>query len=680
LPDFPNSLLLDVEKKQIDLLTTGPNPSVEPFNLKIVNKGFGTSSFEYLTMKSLSRDVVTLLKAPTNKNYLRALKWMTLQMMISQKAVYNKIIGDGDEVEIPQSCQEHFNGDLPETVIMEKNEQTGDEFLEGLLSANGLLFEGENYQYLEYFLDNVDKNPMDTGYSGLFPFEEYKIALEGIESDHWHPSLRPSFDDITHFEKILQMKLPKASAVYKSERMVGNRKARESRNMTYAGASQFDMIISKPSEMQSYEVKDDMGFTIEIRDVSTFMAEMMVRKGIWDYKNLISSNLEQELKSKSVRIDFPSLYGSNIWRHWSLRLLADAISDIEDNATKSSLYQYCTVAPNMTSRSKREVCGRGPDDVKNGLVKLLSDFKDNSEYVPLRRMQELEFEKYYPFLSSVWSYLRDRTDFLTEAKTNEYELLLDQMEAKNPWANLRLSYLLAKDELLNAKENHIGKRVQTKRGSRASSSSKCFYTHIDQRLENLEKAANELGIDKTFSLNYSDQILSSSEKEALWQRSLEKHAEAKSRLFNQEVNGQKTYKVLENISYETLLDRKSVDNYISNKMPYSLSRSENQELEGTLTSEQGLLGEFLFKIFSLKGNTDEQEEIYEEFARDNGIYSSRTVKEVFLELDSKIKKPLMKCWKFLLIMVDVKISSWMHILISELINYLILSRRCEKRF
>lgn len=648
LPDFPNSMVRENEGHYLDILTSGPNPSTSPFNLKIVQKGFGTSRFEYIPMDSLSRDIVTLLKAPTNKNYLRALKWMTLQMMISQSSLYSKIIGDREDVKIPQSCQSHFNGDIPNRVVMEKNEQTGDEYIEGLLSSNGLLFEGGNYQYLEYFIDNVDKNPMDTGYSGLFPFEEYKIALEGVESDHWHPSLRPSFDDITHFETILQMKLPEASAVYKSKRQVatqdgsGRRRVRKSRNMTYAGAEQFDMIVSRPSDMQTYEVKDDMGYTYEISDVSTFMAEMMVRKGVWDYEDLISANLKNELKSKSIKVDFPSLYGSHVWRHWSLRLLAQAIEDVQTETSKDSLYRYCVNAPSMSSREKREVCGRGAEDVVSSLSVLLRDFSDSDEYVPLRRMQELKFEKYYPFLSSVWTYLRDRTELLPEATMNEYDLIMDQMEARNPWADVRLSYLLARDELVTAKENHIGKRTQTRRGSRMASSSQCFYSHVDQRLENLDKAAKKLGINRTFSLNYSDRILSSSEKEQLWQQSLERHAEAKSRLFNQKVNGQETYKTLESISYQTLLNRDSVDHYLRTEMPYSLSSSENQELEDVLSSESGKTGEFLFELFTLKGQPEQQEKIYEEFARENGIYSSRSAKEVFLELDSKIKKPLMK--------------------------------------
>lgn len=651
LPDFPNDLIRKGENHYLDMLTSGPNPSISPFNLKVMDKGFGTSGFAYIPMDSLSRDIVTLLKAPTNKNYLRALKWMTLQMMVSQSSLYNKIIGDKDEVEIPQSCQSHFNGDLPRSVVMEKNEQTGDQYIEGLLTSNGLVFDGGNYQYLEYFIDNVDKNPMDTGYSGLFPFEDYKIALEGVEGNNWHPSLRPSFDDVSHFEKILQMKLPKAVAAYKSEKRVrdrsqGRRGTWKTKNMTYAGADQFNMIISRPSEMERYEVQDDMGFTYEINDVSTFMAEMMVRKGVWDYRDLISDELERELKARQVKIDFPSLYGAHIWRHWSLKLLAQALEEIETTShyerIKNNVYLNCRTSLTSTGRKKSELCGGSADEVLSNLKKQLKDFKETNEYVPLRRMRELNFESSYPLLSSIWSYLRDRTELLPEANSNEYDLLLDQMEAKNPWASVRLSYLLAKDELLAAKENHIGQRTNTRRGSRLQKGSRCFYSHIDQRVEKLDEAAKKLGIDKTFSLSYSDKLLSSDEKDLLWKQSLEKHADSKSRLFNQKVQGQETYKILEDIGHQTLLTQESVDQYLNSKMPYTLSREENNELTDVLNSEQGQLGEFLFKLFSLKGQPEEQERLYEEFAREKGIYSSRVAKEVFLQVDSQVKRPLMK--------------------------------------
>lgn len=654
LPEFPGTLIRAEDSEFIDKVTMGPNPSTEPFHLNIVDRGMGRKGVEFREMDIISRDIVTLLKAPTKMNYIRALKWMTLQMMVSQVALYNTMVGEDTEVQIPRSCSAHFNGDLPETLKMQLNEFTGEQYIDGLLSNHGLVIDASNYQFIEYYMDNVSKDPTKDGYSGLFPFEEYALAKQAVESKEWHRALKPHLDDITHFETALQVKMPEASEVYRGEvrvntgKMSARRPVREKRKMTKAGAEQFHQVVSVPSPYELYEVeKDSFTYTLDPQrqNLSTFMAESMQRKGYLDYQELISPSLKSTLQNKSVKIDLPSLYGAHIWRNWSLRLLSQIFEEKASAPVSDPFVRHfqatCSLTPGLSAVERRELCGNRNTNGLSKLSELLATYRTTDEYIPLRRLEENNFKKYYPLFDILWRYLRDRTDLLPEATTTEYDLLVDQMEALNPWARIRLSYLIAKDEMMQARDGYIGVRVQTRRGSRATAQTRCFYTQIEQRIESLDKAAKKLGINQTFSLNYSDSLLSDDQKEFIWSDSLDQTNEGNSRLFTEDLAQKKAYDYLENLSYKTLLSRDQVD-AATKELPFSLSSTELNEIDEVLGSEEGKLGEFLFQLYALKGQTKKQQELFEEFSLKSGLSSSGMAKLSFLILDSSLKKPLMK--------------------------------------
>lgn len=654
LPEFPSSLIRKEDSESIDKVTMGPNPSTEPFHLNIVDKGMGRLGLEFREMDIISRDIVTLLRAPTKMNYIRALKWMTLQMMVSQVALYNKMVGEDTEVKIPRSCSAHFNGNLPETIKMQINEHTGEQYIDGLLNNHGLVVDPSNYQFIEYYIDNVSKDPTKDGYSGLFAFEEYAMAKQAVESNEWHRSLKPRLDDITHFETALQLKMPEASSIYRGEvrvfagKLPNGRPVREKRKMTRAGAEQFHQVVSEPSAYELYEVEKD-GFTYTLdpqrQNLSLFMAESMQRKGLLDYLDLISPKLKSSLKEQVVKIDFPSLYGAQIWRNWSLRLLANIFEEKSSAPVNDPFVKYfqamCSLSPDLSVSERAKFCGARNTNNLSHFSEILSSFKNTDEYVPLRKLEEDNIRKYYPLFNSLWDYLRDKTDLLPEAKTTEFDLLVDQMGALNPWARIRLSYLIAKDEMLQAKEGYIGTKVQTRRGNRNTQQTNCFFSQIDQRIESLDKAAAKLGVNKVFQLNYADSLLSDDEKDFIWGNTLTQTNEGNAQLFTERLKGQKAYDYLQELSHKTLLSRDQV-NSAMDKMPFSFSSAEISQIDEVFESEQGKLGELLFELYSLKGQTKKQKEVFEKYSLENGLSSAGMAKLSFLLLDSSLKKPLMK--------------------------------------
>src|SRR5690606_38384142 len=114
LPEFPTRLFPTNDMEGRDRIKLGPNPSVDPYHIAIEDRRFGRSQIKIDENTILSRDVLTLMKAPSTLNYVRALKLMTLHMMMSQLYIYESMQERGAKyIDIPRSCQNHFNGDLP---------------------------------------------------------------------------------------------------------------------------------------------------------------------------------------------------------------------------------------------------------------------------------------------------------------------------------------------------------------------------------------------------------------------------------------------------------------------------------------------------------------------------------------------------------------------------------------
>lgn len=223
-------------QNEIGLITQGPNPGTTPFYMeakKIPNGGYRLSFSE---TDIIRHDVLTLLKAPSSKNYVIALKWMTLHMMLSQVYLYETILGNKADLSIPNSCQTHFNGNLPAKFKFSYEEGVGEQFLENILSSHGLTYKDDDSSYLDYYIDNVSKDPTKEGYSGLVPFENYKNALRSAEGSG-PTALEPNFDDISHFQTIMQFKIGEAQSSFRTKV--------KGQNVTIAGYETFQKMLGE---------------------------------------------------------------------------------------------------------------------------------------------------------------------------------------------------------------------------------------------------------------------------------------------------------------------------------------------------------------------------------------------------------------------------------------------------
>jgi hypothetical protein len=642
LPEIPTNLFPKDDLDSRDLITLGPNPSEEPFYIEIMDKKWGRSELKYNETQILSRDILTLIKAPIGRNYIRSLKWMTLHMMLSQVYIYDSMGGDRKEqkISIPRSCQNHFNGDLPESFTFKFDQGLGVNYMDNILGSQGLTISQDN-QYMEYYMNNVDRDPTKNGYSGLMPFENYKNAKLGLKNKSGN--LSPALDDISHFDTVMGLRMSQASGVFHGEKKVGSLGSRVNKKFTYHGSELFEKIISQPNEMKVYEVKINHENKVQIdprrQNLSTYLVELLQRKGALHYEDLISESLISSLKDKRIKINLPELYGSVVWRNWGLKALRNAVANNIDNndiALKNTINNICSAG----GGEKFCVGGDAKQSLKN-LADYLGLFTESGEYTPTRRIKEDRLEHGYPLLAKMWIYFRDNTSDLEVASPLELEFLKDQMKAQNPWARIRLSYLIALDELNNVKAGHDPSYHFTGyRHSAPRSSSSCFSGHIETRIKKLTEAAEQLGINKPLYPSHASRFLSEDEKKYIWDDIIETTDEGNSRLFTttSSQDGRSFYEHMEDISYKTVLNKEAVGN-LKSKLPVILSSQDQELIDQVLESPMAKYGDFFFELYKLRGDVEKQTAYFEKFSKENGIDNEFMAKLSFLSIDNDLKRP-----------------------------------------
>lgn len=640
LPDFSMSLFPEEDKGALDRLLLGPNPSVKPFYLKLEVMKYGRARVRYREVEILGRDITLLMKAPTAMNYTRALKWMTLQMMLQQIFIYKSMIGDTSAESIPRSCSNHFNGDLPSEIAFKYNGDQGKDFIDNILSKQGMIYDKDNYQFVEYYMNAYNKDPLKDGYSGMMPFEEYKAAMIGLKEEE-RKYIKPDFDDMTYFQRIFEFKYPEAVSKFKGKTSswLG---MRDSKSYTYMGLDLLEKIMTQPGEYDVYEVELKDGEKVEIspqrQNLSKFLAEVMQRNGVEFVEDLITGSVKEKLEKTIVKVPFPSLYGSHLWKTWAMneigRWAEEAMENGVEENTKLFLNFHCA------SNTSVKFCkSRDPKEIVSSIASFVEEITGNGELVPTRRIEEEGLEKEYISLGKIWDYLRDRTNDLEVARPTEYNFLVDQMAAKNPWARLRLSFLIADNEL-----NEFAKGNKPKYNSRGRVSSKyknvhCTYRNVNSVKKHLAEAAEVFKMDRPLNINHGNTILDEDEMKAMWDMEISSKDELLKTKKSSDDNS--FYSFLDQTTYKTLLTPKSAVE-ASDDVGISLSEENKKDIQKIFQSSEGKLGSFFLELYKLRGNVDKQLQYFEDFSAENGIDNKFSVKANFLSLDNSVKRVVLR--------------------------------------
>jgi hypothetical protein len=639
---LPESLVKDLSKEQLEYLKQGPNPSSTPFYMELVELNSGAYLLTFSASDIIRHDVLTLLKAPTSKNYVMAMKWMTLHMMLSQVYLYNTILGSKESISIPNSCQNKFNGNLPPKLTFKLEEGVGEEFLNNIINGHGLSFNQNDTSYLDYYVDNVNKDPNKDGYSGIVPFENYKNAKANL-GKHVGQSgmLKPQFDDVAHFKTVMGFKSPQAMGVFDDTVTRSTNGNSDEQKITMAGAEMFENILGSFPSDDIAEIQMSKGVVQQIypgkQNLSPYLLEVMQKKKVLDFTQLLTESLKSKFSGKKVSIDFPSMYSSPIWRDWSLKLLADVFYKYQDLPKGSQLYRYingnCVRTNSLQSEEVKALCGTG--HVLKNFANFLSEFRSGEKYIPTRRLEEKKFQNVYPFLNGIWLTLREQTELLPEAKPYELNFLIEQMGAGNPWARLKFSYMVAIDQLEQQKENIPQIFERDGFWFKTNEKAKCDYLSNRSRMIKIKEAGKILGLNLPLSYNHADKILSANEKNTIWNNIVEDLEHRNAQLFSVKSGERNLYKIVEDLSYKTILDRKTALN-----TGIIISQKARDEIEEVAKSNEALLGDFFLRFYKAKDDVGKQKTLFEEFSKVNGIDSTFVLKLNFLAVDDSYKKPI----------------------------------------
>ncbi len=642
-PKVPESFTQGLSTEQLGLLTQGPNPATSPFYLEITSVGARSFQLSFSPTEIIRHDVVTLLKAPTSKNYVLAMKWMTLHMMLSQVYLYDTILETKGAIHIPNSCQNQFNGNLPAEFKFKFEDGVGDQFLENILAGHGLTYKQDDTAYLDYYIDNVNKDPMKEGYSGLVPFENYKSAKMNFKNQSMAGGMsRPQFDDVAHFQTIMAFKSSEALAVFRDTVAKRNRATVSKHNITYAGADTFQNILGSFPSDEIAEIKLPDGNTQQIypgkQNLSPYLLELMKKNGFNDYSQLITERMKKKFLGKKVMIEFPTMYSSPVWRDWSLKLLADTFYQYRNLPLDSELHRItvgsCEKMASLPSKELKAICSG--NRVQN-LSNFLSEFRSGEKYIPTRRLEEGQFQKIYPLLGAIWTTLRNYTELLPETKPFELNFLLDQMSAGNPWARVKFSYMVALDQLEYQKEGIPP--VYQIAGLWYSTNEKalCDKNNVDLQYNKIMEAGQILGLNYPLTYDHADKILNTTEKNFIWRNIIEDIDHKNAQLFSVTSGNKDFYKIAEDLSYKTILDAGSAQIAYPN-----ISDRTRAEIAKAGKSSEASIGEFFVKLYSVKGDVERQKKLFEEFSKINGIDNTFNLKLNFLAVDDSFKKPIFK--------------------------------------
>jgi hypothetical protein len=632
-PKLTNAFVQSMGDSEKNIITQGPNPGSDPFYMEVIEAGNGYA-LAFSPTDIIRHDVVTLLKAPTTKNYVMALKWMTLHMMMSQIYLYETILGNRGKMAIPTSCQNHFNGNLPPYFNFTFEDGVGEQFLENILSSHGLTYKEDDSSYIDYYIENESKDPTKDGYSGVIPFEQFKNAKMSL-NPQYGGGLDSQFDDVAHFSTIMQFKQNEAEQKFVGK--IGKQK------VIYEGAKTFQDMLKEFSKDEIADITLGDGTVKQIypgkQNVSQYMLGLMQQHGLIDYTQLITERMKKKFVTKKVHIEFPSMYSSPVWRDWSLKVLADTLHQYRDlpanSEVSTTVNMACNVGMVMANNEMRQICSKG-NRLQN-LADFLAEFRSGEKYIPTRRLEERKFQNVYPMLTYIWTQLRNNTELLAEAKPFELNFLLDQMAAGNPWARLKMSYMIALDQLEYQREgippafDYRGFTIR-----KVNNQAYCDRKLVDTSFSKITEAGKVLGLDKTLNYNHAARVLSRSEKTQVWRNVYDDFQQKNAQLFSVKSGNRDFYQMAEELSYKTVLSKDA-----ALKTNIKIGSKAQEEINKVSNSVESQLATFFLKLYQLK-DPEKQAKLFEEFSKVNGIDNTFALKLNFLALDDSYKKPIYK--------------------------------------
>ena len=645
-----------------------------PRDLKQMPLPDGISSRDgrtYFNIMAVQKDVEFLSAYnPTADSYVKALQTQALLVHMRQLKDYNYLLGKKNEsIEIPDACHSPIDP-LDRTFPSHSDEVVRERFLlerilvkQGLISPYSSTYPTEDsiFGKAEYF-ENFDGyqeslSLEDIGYTpnekiglgiDLTPFEEYSYAEKGLEMLQSYQGYSENLPDISDGETVFNQ-------------------IRETKEQNYvANFTPMPFLSLVRSFLTGEPIRLFHGIQIfrklfplsadqpgsEDGISSEYLRELMTQREVYDPMDLLSDSLQIELENREVVLEMPSLYSPTAWKRWGLESLSYfageslKLNERKFHSIEMAVRGACSIHPNSPRGSKDWQYKKGIEHFCRGFssrqtLQRVQAFINNlhiqgkdSSLVLLSRHKEQEFIEEYPFLRKLWRSFKKYNSFrLVDSMKemygigiSEYEFLANQIDFyRNPWAIMRLGYLLAVDDIKGLKEPSTWRTPYRIRA---------FNQSIDIILERFQQAAASWGIDRPITNVHANSVLTLSEKEDLWSKIISNHNRTSSLLFSQSMDAKSTHEHLMDLSYEYLLTKGDVENYVRQR-PYLnsiLDDSTKEEMDNISISTEE---EMLVQIYRSQGELNREQE---NFIRD-AQYSAA---EDLIHVDNRFKLPLFR--------------------------------------
>jgi hypothetical protein len=643
LSAVPVALTSEKGPEFVKKIQDGTNSYFASNSLRVIEERYDGKAGSYITgyrleydrTKIYYRDLKTLMHAPTKRNYVQAMKWMTLGMMATQGLTYNAILGeDSKGYDLPKSCQGDHNSDLPSNFWVADDGMNRAQMLDSIVDNLRILpgFEEQygnrakaiDYTAIETYINNTQGNPYENGYAGISPLERYVWAEYGLKNTNYGPYGKPEFDDNTNYTSVIQQMMPEVMEVYEKEKKTragrgANGKKSRKYTLTYKDIEEIQKILKPAKEGMVYETDDGESFVGSALNVSEFIAERMQRNGISKVELLFSPIKENF--NQTIRHPFPGFYGSTVWKQIALKEMAKYFEKHQKVEKNNRVYQIirqaCTVYDSSGSyngmysdyggysgnhsTSISSFCNSKSDHLVESLYKELKYFLTKEKYVAAKKYEEIGLKHRWSMLGKIWSALSYRAPDFTAGRETEYDFLMRSMKAGNKWAMARLGFVYFKEELSEIRAQFDPEyNRHARRGRVLTKNSSCYIRNVAIRVRNLEEAADILKLDKPISRFHGTKVLDKDQKKAIFETTLSQFnsAQMSMGLFTAEIKKKPAFKILNEIGYENLFSKSKIEAFAKKNFGENLSEAAQDELDEYLETHEAKITDFFVDILN----------------------------------------------------------------------------------
>jgi len=677
----------------------------------------------------------SILEKKQVRLYAEAAKLTTVQLMIKQLYFYKEMIKDFEPYNMEQwgpTCRKEYKV-LPDQLRFQyEPDDARWAYMEKHLAQNGLMFSERdevreevddqgtvhevrepmmNEDFANFYLNDRGRDPFKGNITGNMPFHMLRTAEQGVRyalgeepmkelSDLKQPYLKfnwkdlgvPAFDDLRHFNDVLQVFLEEAFSKLENEEQV--KVFNDVTQIMVAPQGGFPKRGEEES-MEDFQVREEAfilassyaGFTPYLAEK---MQEMELEPEQW--LRAVPRDVFFVWTENQIVMDFPPFYGPESYKQWALRNLYKALdrgqlkaSTIKELCTPVSSSGYGTYTPYgyMGGSSAAAAALAAPKFSKDfceklskrGGVEYLKDilrpFDDRSPYLPPVAAYDSDLRQHWGELRGLWKKFQSMDTWDEEefpSKFNEWTFINTQF-GQNPWIMLRISVMAKLWELENGTwtgkpkpESSTTKRHGRQRQTPAQLKAIHSRNALKKAFKKLPLADKDIAVQPM----YANHVIHRNEemwkvwKDAeekrlfkLWEKIEHQFHQSNAYLYKLPTNRnrrsfQDTYGYLEILQRKALYTDDDVKRIINgfDLEQQGVDTSEMYELlDLAKNNENSQKFEVLDKILKSPGDTDKHERLLEEYLFENGddetFATPKDVTLTFLRRQQDFQYPLM---------------------------------------